>query len=73
MLRLRQILRATKCEKLSEKLYIRAVKKELLLVLLFHEPLYFRYLHTIRLPRGQGVRQRFSIKLTMFYSESVIS
>jgi len=27
---------------------MRAVKKEPLLVLLFHEPLYFRHLHTIR-------------------------
>src|SRR5947209_8082331 len=42
-----------------------SVKKELWLVLLCHEPLYFRHRHTIRFPRGESVRQRFSIKLTM--------
>jgi hypothetical protein len=36
-------------------LHICATTKELLLVLLFHEPLYFRHLHTIRFPRGEGV------------------
>ena len=35
---------------LNVKLHMRAVKKESLLVLLFHEPLYFRHLRTIRLP-----------------------
>ena len=35
------------------------------MVLLFHEPLYFRHLHTIRFSRGEGLRQRFLIKLTM--------
>ena len=44
---------------------MRAVKKELLLVVFVHEPLYFRYLHTIRLPRGEGVRQCFSLTLTL--------
>jgi predicted metal-dependent phosphotriesterase family hydrolase len=39
-----------------------------LLVLLFHEPLYFRHLYTTRLPQEEGVRQRFSIKLTMPYN-----
>ena len=48
-----------------KRLHIRAVKKELLRVLLFHEPRSFRHLHTIRFPQGEGVRQRFAIKLTM--------
>lgn len=43
----------------------------LLRVVSFHELLYFRHLHTIRLSRGEGVRQRFSIKLTMPFANSV--
>jgi len=43
---------------------MRAGKKELLLVLLVREPLSFRHLHTSRLPRGEGVRQWFSMTLT---------
>jgi hypothetical protein len=30
-----------------------------------HEQLYFHHLHTIRWPRGEGVYQRFSMKVTM--------
>jgi hypothetical protein len=30
-----------------------------------HEPLYCRHLRPIRLPRGAGVSQRLSMKLTM--------
>src|SRR5262249_55761088 len=40
----------------------RAVQKELLLVSLFHKLLCFRHLPTIRLPRGEGVHQQFSMK-----------
>jgi len=43
----------------------RAVKHALLLVVLLHDPLSLRHLHTRRCPRGAGVRQRWSMQWTM--------
>ena len=40
-------------------------KAALFLVLPFHKPLSFRPLYTLRFPREEGVRQRFSSQLTM--------
>jgi hypothetical protein len=49
----------------AKNLYISAVTRKLSLVSFFHDRLSFRHLYPISFPHGEGVCERFFIKLTM--------